>query len=208
MQRWLKEGNKTSAAQRDVFIVDEDIVLSQCYKPPRLDKNEIEAFLKVTTKFIRYFDDGEEINDKIRSLFGQIALCDTTSFIRPADPDFRFPGEIVAEWDEEIASIYKVTPNDDGAIYPVGNHLQLIEDALRYGVVVQKFNNRHRVYFNNRLSFDLSKAPPHVFFDGTMIDEIFLKKKLPGVQLVRHRIDIDPLWDARVFQNINSSISI
>jgi hypothetical protein len=78
---------------------------------------------------------------------------------------------------------------------------------LRYGFVVQKYQKRHRVYFNNRLSFDLSKVPFHVFFDGTMLKEEFLEKKLTGVQFVPHKIDINPLWNVRVFQNINSDIT-
>lgn len=204
LHNWLKDGNEKS---RDMFIVDEDIVLSKCYQPPYLDKAEIEGFLSVIKDFVGFFEDSEAINEKLINLYGLIGTCRKTSFIRPIDPDFQFPDKIKAEWDEEIAKIYEEMPRNDNESYQVGNHLELIEDALRYGFVVQKYSRRHRVYFNNSLSFDLSKVPPHVFFDGTMLKEEFLKKKLTGVQLVPHRIDINPLWNVRVFQNINSDIT-
>ena len=204
LHNWLKDGNKKS---RDMFIVDEDIVLSKCYQPQYLDKAEIEGFLSVIKDFVGYFEDSKAINQKLINLYGLIGTCRKTSFIRPIDPNFKFSDKIKAEWDEEIAKIYEEMPANDDESYPVGNHLQLIEDALRYGVVVQKYLKRHRVYFNNSLSFDLSKVPPHVFFDGTMLEKEFLEKKLTGVQFVSHKIEINPLWNIRVFQNINSDIT-
>ena len=177
--------------------MDEDIVLSQCYQPFSLKYQELHDFLATVRDFVDQFSGTEEINNKIFNFFGRVGLCKTTSFIRPIDPKFRFPKIIREEWDESNKNLLKVLSNIDEPPELVGNHLEMIEDAIRLGLVVQKYGDRHRIYFHNRKSYNLSKLPPHVFFDGTMIDKRFLKKKLHNVELERMKIPVKPLWNLK-----------
>jgi hypothetical protein len=210
MRKWYKNGheNKHDALERDFFIVDEDIVLSQCYQPIYLKYKEIQEFLTTVRDFIDQYSGSEETNEKIFKLFGRVGLCKETSLIRPIDPDFRFPDIILKEWNESTQNLLKVFPNISEQPESIGNHLEMIEGAIRLGLVVQKYPNQHRIYFYNRKSYDLSNLPPHVFFDGTMINKRFLKKKLRDVELKRVNIPVKPLWNLKVWQNINTDLPI
>jgi hypothetical protein len=199
---------KLDSVERNFFIVDEDIVLSQCYTPVSLKYRELHDFLATVRTFVDQFSGTEEINEKIFSLAGKVELCEKTSFIRPIDPDFRFTKTIRKEWDKSNNKLLKALSNIDEPPQIVGNHLDLIEDAIRFGFVVQKYPGHHRIYFHNRKAYDLKKLPPHVFFDGTMINKRFLKKRLQGVKLERMKIRVKPLWDLKVSQNINTDLPI
>jgi hypothetical protein len=225
IRRWYKDGyyktdengnrikgkdgkdEKLDGVERDFFIVDEDLVLSQCYQPINLEYKELHEFLVVVRDFIDQFSATEKLNDKIFNFFGRVGLCKKTSFIRPIDSKFRFPKIIRKEWEESNKNLLKVLSNIDEPPVLVGNHLEMIEDAIRLGIVVQKYHNRHRIYFPNSKSYNLSKLPPHVFFDGTMIDRRFLKKKLKKVQLKFEKIPVKPLWSFKVWQNTNTDLS-
>jgi len=210
IRKWYKNGyeNKNDAAERDLFIVDEDMVLSQCYQPFYVEYQELQSFLTTVREFIDQYSGSEEINEKLSSLFGKVGLCEKTSFIRPIDPNFRFPDIILKEWDESNKNLLKVLSNIEEPPQIVGNHLEMIEDAIRSGLVVQKYLKQHRIYFHNRKSYNLSKLPPHVFFDGTMIDKRFFKKRLQNVKLKCMKIPVKPLWNLKVCQNINTDLTI
>ena len=209
IRKWYKNGfeNRKDAVERDLFIVDEDMVISQCYQPLYVEYQELQSFLTTVREFIDQYSGSEEINEKLSSLFGKVGLCNKTSFIRPIDPGFRFPDIILKEWDDSTRNVLTILPNITEQAGPIGNHLEMIEDAIRFGMVVQIFGNRYRIYFSNRKSYDLSNLPPHVFFDGTMIDNTFLKKKLQNVELEWMKIPVKPLWSLKVWQNRNTDLS-
>ena len=187
---WVKDGDPEKAVPRDLFIVDEDILFSRCYTPIYLEKSELDEFIKNIRKFMNKFDSGEIINQKIYSMFGQIGACTDTSFIKPIDPNFNISKGIKKSWLFSSLGLMRTNPELNPESELIGNHLDLIEDAITHGVVVQKFPSRDRIYFYNRRSYDLSKLPPHVFFDGTMLDDKFLEFKLKGVKFETKKIEV------------------
>ena len=204
---WIKDGDIEKAVPRDLFIVDEDILFSRCYTPIYLERTELDEFIPTITKFMSKFDGGDLINQKIYSMFGQIGACTDTSFIKPIDAEFIISKEIKDAWFKSFLKLIRISPELDPESELIANHLELIEGAITHGVVVQKFPSRNRIYFFNRRSYDLSDFPPHVFFDGTMLDEKFLKFKLKGVEFERKQIKVDSIWNMRVWQNTNTDIS-
>ena len=204
---WVKDGDPEKAVPRDLFIVDEDILFSRCYTPIYLEKTELDEFIPIIRKFLSKYEVGEQINQKIYSMFGQISACKDTSFVKPIDSKFHIPDEIRKAWIFSSLSLIRTNPELNPEAELFGNHLDLIEDAITHGVVVQKFPSRHRIYFYNRQSYDLSELPPHVFFDGTMLDEKFLRFKLKGVEFEKKRIEVESIWNFRVWQNANTDIS-
>ena len=100
----------------------------------------------------------------------------------------------------------------------VENALDLIESGIRYGAVVQKYNNRgkadteknteiHKVYFYNPSTYNLSKLPPHIVFDGTKIPNKFIEIKWSGVQVETMNIEVEPIWETKVWQNFNTDLA-
>lgn len=254
--KWFKDeyGKKNEATTRDVFIVDEDLILSQCYQPIGIDGQDIGHFTAILIEFLpaALEDDQKntairalqtmlllrtiqadedvqtlqatqalqeignlnliretqlpEIENKIHRLFSQTNMPEKTSVIPPVDPDFSFPNEIKKRWSQILPDQLAIVPDYLEQSEAVANYLEMIESGLRYGLVVQKFNGRDRVYFANRKSYDLSNLPPHVFFDGTKIPDKLLEKKLRGVKLEHTVIDVKPLWRLRAFQNVNTDL--
>ncbi|MCU0613463.1 MAG: hypothetical protein MUD09_00110, partial [Desulfobacterales bacterium] len=204
---WAKDGNIKNGVPRNLFIVDEDILISKCYQPYSLSKKELKDFTKLLSAFIANFEFDDDISTKLDLLVGQVVNCETTSFLKPIDPAFYFSNEIRETWKEEYPHIHCVFPEDDSEPLFVGNHLDVIENAIKYGVVVQKYGKVHQVYFNNSTSYDLSNLPPHVFFDGTMLAPEFLEHKLKGVEFKKTSIEVKSLWNFRVRQNINTDIT-
>jgi len=142
----------------------------------------------------------------IDRLFANVNKCDETMIIRPIDPEFTFPETFVKEWEKSLPEQPFIIPEYikwDGV---VGNHLKVVEHAVKFGAVVENWGKRFKIHLPNPKSYDLSKAPPHVFFDGTMLNERFLNNKLSGIEFKKWRIDIEPLWEVRIFQNINSDL--
>lgn len=247
MRKWFKHGyeRKEEAVPRDVFIVDEDLVLSRCYEPVWLDREEIRPFVAILTEFLwslhetqvrkalraiqavltlrkdkipreiqileavqalREIEDLQklrvlEMENNIHKLFSQSSLPDDTSVIPPVDPDFEFPKKVIAKWTETFPETNMLLPEYVAKSQSVGNHLELIESGLKLGVVVQRFRGRDRIYFANRTTYDLSKLPPHVFFDGTTLEHKFLEHKLQNVRFDRMSIQVEPLWRCKVYQN-------
>jgi hypothetical protein len=73
------------------------------------------------------------------------------------------------------------------------------------GVVVEK-EYSEEVYFPNSKTYDLSKLPPHVFFDGTLIPNDFLKHKLRNVEFEPFPIELELLSKLTVRQNVNTDL--
>ncbi len=220
IRKWFKYGydRKDEAVPRDVFIVDEDIVLSRCYQPISLGYKAVKAFSATVTNFLDEIEDTKETANKIHALFGQISECDHTALIRPLDPEFKFPVKIAEQWEKSFSDHAALIPEtlDDPGL--VGNHLEVIENAIRLGLVVQRYKHPfhrdvkgnqkeiYKAYFPNPKAYDLSKLPPHVFFDGTMLDDKFLNKKLQNIEFERMSIKVKPLWRLGVWQNINTDL--
>jgi len=216
MRKWFQSGieNIEDAVERNFFIVDEDLVLSQCYQPTSLSPDETKAFVATIRSFLEQYDNTGDIREKINSLLGKIIQCDKTALIRPIAPDFKFPSKIKNDWQKSLPEQEDILPETLDWSERVGNHLELVESALRLGFVVQKYKQQYkdkeeqiyRVYFPNPKTYDLSRLPPHVFFDGTMLEEKFLGKKLLNVEFEKHLISVKPIWQVRVWQNLNSDL--
>lgn len=209
---------------RDFFIIDEDLVLSECYQPICLKPDEIKAFIATVTGFAEGFAGTESLREKLHSLYGKIKECDGTTLIRGIDENFTFPEGLVEAWEDKFFEQDTIIPDSlewDGL---VGNHVEVIQNALRKGLVVQKFKltsntkgsrddvnpaeEQYQVYLPNPKTYDLSikGMPPHVFFDGTMLDDDFRANKLRNVGIKNFKIDIPPVWNLRVWQNTNSDL--
>lgn len=206
----------TRMVERDYFVIDEDLVLSQCYQPISLKPDELRAFIATIIDVIQKVlpEESTGLQEKITLFWGRISLCDTTAIIRPIDPNFQFPEEVVEEWEKAFHYQHDILPDtlDWGSM--VGNHILDFENAMRKGVVVQKYQIRteakekewYLFHLPNPKKYDLSNLPPHVFFDGTMLSDKFLKHKLLNVELEPLPIPVKPLWNMRVWQNSNSDL--
>jgi hypothetical protein len=204
---WAKDGDPENGVPRDLFIVDEDIVISKCYQPYSLSKKDLENFITLLSNFISEYKFDDEINIKLSLLLGHVNSCNATSFVNPIDPKFSFSDDIRENWKEQYPHINRIYPEDDSQPLFVGNHLNVIESGIKFGFVVQKHGKVHQVHFNNSTSYDLSVLPPHVFFDGTMLAPEFLEHKLKGVEFKKTTIEVKSLWNFRVRQNINTDIT-
>jgi hypothetical protein len=207
LKLWAKDGNIKNPVPRDLFIIDEDIVFSKCYQPYSLSKNDLENFIPALSDFISEFEFSDDINQKLSLLLGQVGSCKTTSFFRPIDSEFSFSEDIKEVWKEVYPEINRIFPEDESEPILIGNHLDIIENGIKFGFVVQKYGKVNQVYFNNGRSYDLSNLPPHVFFDGTMLNERFLKHKLKGVEFKKIPIEVKSLWNFQVRQNTNTDIT-
>ena len=215
--KWVKYGldRKEDAVMRDVFIVDEDIVLSKCYNPFSLGENEITDFTGTFIDHLNEFEDTTEISDKIDNLTGKIGRCKSgdSFIIPPVDPSFTFSEEIRKKWTNAFVKRTLFIPEILDIKETVGNHLQVIESAIRMGVVVEKKHSwtidskgGRKVYFPNPKTYDLSGLPPHVFFDGTIIPEDFLKHKLRNVKFKPFPIELELPCSLKVWQNVNTDL--
>ena len=76
INKWFKYGYDRSdeAVPRDMFIVDEDLVLSKCYQPICLYPDEVGAFCGTVTAFLERYENTQEIRDKIHSPESSIEL--------------------------------------------------------------------------------------------------------------------------------------
>lgn len=208
MRKWYKQGydNEDKAIDRDFFIVDEDFILSKCYQPIQVKYDKLIDSVATVREFLKKFEDMDANILKIDSLFSQISLCKKSAVVKSIAPDFSLPKKIIKDWNESFYKQYSFIPDilDDPGI--IGNHLEIIDNGLRLGVVVQKHGTVNKVHFPNSKAYDLSNLPPHIFFDGTMIDKKFLRKKLHNVKFHRMKIDVKVPWELRVWQNVNTDL--
>lgn len=203
LHSWNVEGSKRP---RDLFIIDEDLVFSQLYQPINLEYTELRAFVQTITHYLQNNADISHMRESIDLLFSQISKCDKTAIIRSIDPDFEFPYKFVVEWENSLPKQPFIIPEYTQWSGIVGNHLKVIEHAVRFGAVVEKWGKRFKIHLPNPRAYNLSNVPPHVFFDGTMLSERFLGNKLSGVEFKKLRININFPWEIKVFQNTNSDL--
>jgi DNA repair photolyase/predicted transcriptional regulator len=207
--------------ERGMFIIDEDFVLSTCYAPIPVDFSELRGFTSRLTEFLAKHHEYGQIAGDVFRFFGQVDLCDTTSIIPAVNKDFSFPSDMVKKWRKVFRSEYEYEPEIEGDTENYGNYLGLVQHAMRLGAVVQKYGQskvnvegsewaskgRNVIYFPNPTSYDLSRVPPHVFLDGTMLDETILENKLRNVKFKPLKVDFQPLWNLRVWQNVNTDLA-
>jgi len=219
-QDGFKWENGIKKRNRDFFIIDEDIIFSKCYQPISMAEKELREFIAAITSFLNnpvYFEPGfikKDIFLKIDSILSQFIKCDTTSYMPPIDHDFSFLNYIKMKWAERIFEKGNVTPDIINNENYVGDYLELIETAIQRGFVIQKFkltskdSSEKKAYFSNPKTFQFTdETPAHVFFDGTMMDEKLIEKKLIGAKFNKLQIDIDePFWEVRAWQNINTDL--
>jgi len=204
LHKWVVDGKKRN---RDLFIIDEDIVLSQMYNPTSLTSEEIEDFVTTITGFLNEFSDTKEIRSKIDLLHSQLRKkYQKTSIIRAIDPDFKIPSEIKDAWQKASSDLTQLIPDHLDLSTTVANYIDMIEHGVRYGATVEAWGKRLRFHLPNPKSYDLSKVPPHVFFDGTMLDDKFLSKKLKNIKFERFKIEVRIPWKFRIYQNTNTDL--
>jgi hypothetical protein len=101
------------------------------------------------------------------------------------------------------------------------NLLDVIEHSMKFGFVVQKYSIKnkkleigtqdkkvHLVYMPNPKYYDLCGKPSHVFFDGTKLDDKFLKNKIRGVDFNYLKPKLDFIREHTVYQNINTDLPV
>jgi hypothetical protein len=201
------------AKKRNLFIIDEDMVLTNCYQPEAVDFVILEAFVKDFCDFLGDFDGTSEIIQRIETFLGRVTRCEENTILPPIDRKFTIPDEIAARWKEELTVEYDLQHSETGEVNVSPDLSERLAHAIRVGASVEKFDQynapygeRFRIHFANPRQYDLSKVPPHVFFDGTMLEEEFLKKKLKNVAFEKLKIKVEPLWKLKVHQNIYSDL--
>ena len=223
-KKW-KQDNKTKV-DRDFFIIDEDIIIPQCYQPGAMNGPELKALVSTFSNFITNFQDTgcseeeKKIIEKFESVLSRFYECDYTAVVSPVDVDFKIPENILKEWTKNYVNHEEYIPETLDWDHPIVNNVSLIENAIRKGFVVQNYTatssgncqseNKKvkKAFLPNPTVFDLSKLPPHIFFDGTMFDEEILKHKIKGVDLDFMSIEVKPIWDIRVHQNEWSDLPV
>ena len=239
IRKWFKEGyykingagekSKREAPERNFFIIDEDIVLSQCYQPIEVDEKQFRAFVVTITHFHNQQVENNEISQKIkdkidksRDLIDKLWLAFTktnkTVIIPPICPDYSIPALIREQWEKKLPEGIQDIPKYLNYKGVVPNYLAAIENAIRNGYVVQGYERYEtqngkstkkeikKAYLPNPTFFNLEKLPPHVFFDGTILNETFLKHKLKNVICEKFPIEFSSIWKNRVWQNTNSDL--
>jgi len=217
MRKWFKDGYyekddasnkiKKEGTPRNFFIIDEDIILSQCYQPIGLSSDDFKVFIGTFVEFLENMDEEPRAIRDIFNFYAQIELCEETAFVQPVNRNFKIKSKIKQAWEKSVSEISDFMPEVLERTELVGNHILVLENAIRKGATVQLHSGREKmVYLPNYRSYDLSNLPPHVFFDGTMIPKKFLRKKLKGVNFKKMEIKFNPLWELNVWQNTNTNL--
>lgn len=197
---------------RDMFIIDEDIVLSQLYKPVTLDIPSFKKFIGTIDDYLVGHEISAETHHIIHSLYTKLTTCEKTSIIKGIDPDFYFSKNIHEAWEKSFNNQFLIIPEYIESDKTIGNYLRPLEQSIRFGAVVEKWKmskdyETHKIHLPNPRSYNLSDAPPHVFFDGTMLEPKFLEHKLKGVEFNNNiKINVNIPWELNVYQNTNSDL--
>ena len=221
---WVDEKPDANEKKRDLFIIDEDLVLKICYSPIELSMKELKFFYATITKFIRdnFYNRPfyRETIDNINKLYAQHNKSDKTVLIPPINSDFEMPNEIKEKW-KTISSEneqLQIIPDFIDWNHSIPNLLDLVEHAIRNGFVIQDYktnispNNSQdkrrikKIFYPNPTTLVFDGQPSHVIFDGTMLHEKFLIFKIKNADFDKLSIDIEPIWKYEVKQNINTDL--
>lgn len=145
----LKWNHNEETLDRDMFIIDEDIVWSKCYQPICIEENELRTFTSTITSILNdeaYFKDNpvsKEIFLKIDSILAQYIKCDITSYIPPVDTEFEFSQYIKDRWADSFKEQPEIIPYTleiltKSSVF-IGNYLDFIENTIKKGFVVQSY---------------------------------------------------------------------
>ncbi|MBI9085413.1 MAG: hypothetical protein JEZ11_17590 [Desulfobacterales bacterium] len=216
LQKRLIYGNDGNQHEidRNLFIIDEDLLMTNCYQPIQLTFEEIAKTCSVIIDFLdeEDGDDKDEMVSLIECLIGKINLCQETSIIPPLVPKFKFSKYLKESWGENIPTIHDLSPDRfDGQDF-VGNHLEVIENAIRKGLSVQRYPQAKggldsaggtvkSVFLPNPKEYNLQRMPPHVFFDGTLLDKRLIEHKLRNVKMRTIRYDLKKVRTYKIWQN-------
>lgn len=207
-----KEERIDDAPERSFFILDEDFVSNSCYMPIELTSEKLSICVSTLSEFIRAFDEEKKIEnantliDNIDKLLAQYTKCDNTSVIPPINPTFKIPNKIKKKWKEDFIYKENVLPDFVDWEGNIPNYIEVIEHSIRFGFVVQKYAQVAKAVLANPTKYNLSGLPPHVFFDGTLLHEKFLRHKLLDVEFEKLKIEIQSNRQLRVWQNINNDL--
>lgn len=145
----FKWNHNEETSDRDMFIIDEDIVWSKCYQPICIDENELRTFTSTITSFLNdkaYFKNNPVVREvflKIDSILAQYIKCDTTSYIPPIDTEFEFSKYIKNRWADSFKEQPEIIPYTleiltKSSVF-IGNYLDFIENTIKKGFVVQSY---------------------------------------------------------------------
>jgi hypothetical protein len=204
---------------RDLFLIDEDLIFTNCYQPICLDEDAFREFIATITNFLNdpdWFETNnfdKNIFFKFDSLLAQFVKCDVTSYIPPVDSEFSFSEAIKSAWHESLVEREDIVPDILNTSNLVGNYLEIIEKAIQVGFVTQKYNLANgltvrNIYLPNPKTYRFgANIPKHVFFDGTLHDKDLLEQKLRNVNFEYITISLDkPFWEIKAYQNINTDL--
>lgn len=219
LHMWQTEVQETSEGEiakvvqreRDVFIIDEDLVLSNCYQPFSVEHRPFHNFIIRFSEFTQKWPEHEKQRKIALQFYGQVSACNKTTLITPIERNFAFPEDLVKRWNRDFKLDYEFHPerdeDDETVSEDYGNYLGYLQDGISYGAVSEVHGKVRRIFFPNTKVYDLSGLPPHVFFDGTLLDAELLEKRIKGVKIAEpDRIEVKPLWRRRLFQNTNSDL--
>jgi len=226
-KRKKKPEKKVTLSLRDYFIIDEDFILSNCYKPVAMNEKKLSAFVLALTTF---FNDPDFFEDKQVSkkyyinndlIIGRAGKAIESSVIPPIDPNFKYPKFIRETWQKSIKEQRELIPDELVRAYSkqhpfyAGDYLDILEQAIKKGFVVQVYKPQDSkteiktILLPNpkQYSFRNKKFPAHVFFDGTKLENQYIKKKIKGLLIKSLEIKMKKLpWEMKVWQNINTDL--
>lgn len=212
--------------KRDYFLIDEDLIISNCYTPYTLTHKTVKIFADKFGQFLKieFPNDPQnaDIINKIDLLFGKIHKPEKTAVIAPIDTNFTISKAVREKWQKIYSDLHEYEPDYTDTTYGISpaNLIDIIEHGIRCGVVVQRYtkiDNRqdsgykrvNQIFFPNPKYYDLSNCPPHVFFNGTQLNKTLLKFKIKGVKF--HQFDDFkenfPTFKHTIYQNENSDLS-
>jgi hypothetical protein len=206
------EKEKKEAPKRSFFILDEDFVSNSCYMPIELNEKNLTVCVSTLSEFIRAFDEEEKIAnantliDNIDKLLAQYYKCNKTSVIPPINTAFEIPKKIKQKWKQDFINKKNILPDFVDWNGNIPNYIEVIEHSIRFGFVVKKYAKVAKAVLANPTQHELSGLPPHVFFDGTLLHEKFLRHKLLNVEFEKLKIEIQSNRQLRVWQNINDDL--
>jgi hypothetical protein len=203
LQKWHRNGG---GIPRSLFAV---------YEPQVFDYSRFREFIIELDEFLRDQGDCKEISEAFYNLLGKVVAVKETSLITSQDASFQIPREVKKAWRAYF----------EGELFyftELPNILDFLEEAVRIGCVVQRYGANfqeevddeaeeekrgvYKVFLPNPKKYDLKGMPPHVFFDGTPVDEPYLLQKLENIELNKFPLRVPPLGKLRVFQNANDDL--
>jgi hypothetical protein len=205
---------------RDFFIIDEDFIFTNCYQPVSMTQEHLVNYMITLTNFLNNSDYLAEAVPKkcfrvMDTLLGMAVKTQQSSIIPPIAPDFLYPKHIKTGWEKSLKEQEEIIPDEvlllsgkTHSVY-VGDYLAVLEYAIQKGFIIHAYNNFKTIYFPNPRKYDFKRKdiPPHVFFDGTQLENRYIRKKIKGLEIENLEIKLEQLpWEVKVYQNLNTDL--